>query len=239
VNRKAIINAVKVIILEKAKPSRIWLYGSEASGESQENSDIDIAYLDTNGDTIEQSIQVSEIKGEVEKLSTLIKIDISNLSSSEDRFITRVKTTGKVLFSASKSLRAEDAVYNYVRSLVKLIEAQEVKSQLINANLGDIYLDVCVKRFEFTFEMSWKAIKRVLSMLGIEGIKSPRACFKEAFSQGMLAEQHIWLDMIEMRNLSGHVYDESEMKQLEDKLPLYIQAFKALQAELEKQLEVL
>jgi len=238
VNRKSIINAVKVIILDKAKPSRIWLYGSEASGESQENSDIDIAYLDTNGNTLERSLLVSEIKDEIEKLSTLIKVDISNLASSEERFITRVKTTGKVLFSASKSLRAEDAVYNYIRALVKLIEAQEVKSQLINSNLSDIYLDVSVKRFEFTFEMSWKAIKRVLSMLGIENVKSPRACFKEAFSQGMLTEQHIWLDMIEMRNLSAHIYDESEMRQLENKLPLYIQAFKSLQTELEKQLNM-
>ena len=167
-----------------------------------------------------------------------VKVDISNLASSEERFITRVKTTGKVLFSASKSLRAEDAVYNYARALVKLIEAQEVKSQLINYNLGDIYLDVSVKRFEFTFEMSWKAIKHVLSMLGIEDVKSPRACFKEAFSQAMLTEQHIWLDMIEMRNLSAHIYDESEMRQLENKLPLYIQAFKSLQTELVKQLDM-
>lgn len=78
-NRKSIINAVKVIILDKAKPSRIWLYGSEASGESQENSDIDIdiAYLDTNGNTLERSLLVSEIKDEIEKLPTLIKIDIT------------------------------------------------------------------------------------------------------------------------------------------------------------------
>ncbi len=235
-NRKSIINAVKVIILEKAKPSCIWLYGSEASGESQENSDIDIAYIDTNGDSFEQSLLVSEIKDDIEKLSTLIKVDISNLALTQDRFTSRVKTTGKVIFSASKSLRAEDAVYNYIKALTKLIESQEVKAQLIDANLTDIYLDVCVKRFEFTFEMSWKAIKRVLNMLGIEDTRSPRACCKEAYSQGMLAEQNIWLDMIEMRNLSAHIYDESEMKQLENKLPLYIQAFQDLQKELEKQL---
>jgi len=88
-NRKAIINAVKVIILNKAKPSRIWLYGSEASNESTQVSDI----VDTHGNVLERSIMLSEIKTEVEKLSTLTKIDICNIASTEERFSTRVKTT--------------------------------------------------------------------------------------------------------------------------------------------------
>jgi len=236
-NRKAIINSIKAIILSKAKPSRIWLYGSEASGESRENSDIDIAYLDTNGDYIERSQVVSEIKAEVEKIPILIKVDISNIAASEERFSTRVKTTGKVLFSASKPLRAEDAVYNYARALVKLKGAEEIQQRLVEAELEDCYLDLIVKRFEFTYEMSWKAIKRVLSMLGIEELKSPRACFKEAFAQGMVSDQVVWLDMIEMRNLSAHTYDESEIKQLADKVSTYIVAFEALLSELEQQLD--
>lgn len=85
--------------------------------------------------------------------------------------------------------------------------------------------------------MSWKAIKRVLSMLGIESIKSSRACFKEAFSQDMLLDEQIWLDMIEMRNLSAHTYDENEIRQLNDKLPEYAKAFKALLKEFETQLD--
>ena len=235
-NRKAIINAVKAIIIDKAKPSRVWLYGSEANGESQANSDIDIAYLDTSGDAVERSCLLTQIKDEVSSLPTLIKVDISNLALCEDRFVTRVKTTGKVLFSASKPLRAEDAVYNYARALMKLLEAEKSESQLVQVGLGDIYLDLVVKRFEFTYEMSWKAIKRVLNMLGIEGVKSPRACFKEAFSQDLLTDETIWLDMIEMRNLSAHTYDETEIRQLADKLPLYIKAFQALLKELEAQI---
>lgn len=236
-NRKSIINAVKVIIINKAKPSRIWLYGSEASGDSSDNSDIDIAYLDTNGDALTRSCILSEIKDEAEKIPTLVKIDISNIASTEDRFSLRVKTTGKVLFSASKPLRAEDAVYNYSRALTKLQEAQDALPSLLESGLQDIYLDLIVKRFEFTYEMSWKAIKRVLNMLGIEGVKSPRACFKEAYSQELLIEQAIWLDMIEMRNLSSHTYDELEIKQLKDKLPAYSIAFQALLTKLEQQIE--
>lgn len=75
-------------------------------------------------------------------------------------------------------------------------------------------------------------------MLGIEDVKSPRACFKEAFSQTMLADEAIWLDMIEIRNLSAHTYDESEIQQLEEKISVYITAFKTLLKELERQIEI-
>jgi nucleotidyltransferase substrate binding protein (TIGR01987 family) len=228
---------VKAIVLNKAKPSRIWLYGSEASGESSENSDIDIAYLDTNGDSLKRNCILSAIKDEAENISTLIQIDIANIAITEERFSLRVKTTGKVLFSASKPLRAEDAIYNYLRALTKLEEAQENLPALISAGLEDLYLDLIVKRFEFTYEMSWKAIKRVLNMLGIEGNKNPRACFKEAYAQALLTDQDIWLDMIEMRNLSSHTYDESEIKQLKSKLPAYTEAFKALLTSLNEQID--
>jgi nucleotidyltransferase substrate binding protein (TIGR01987 family) len=236
-NRKAVINAVKVIIINKAKPSRIWLYGSEASGDSLENSDIDIAYLDTSDDALTRSCILSEIKDEAEKINTLIKIDISNIAATEERFSMRVKTTGKVLFSSSKPLRAEDAIYNYSRALTKLQEAQDALPSLVESGLQDIYLDLIVKRFEFTYEMSWKAIKRVLNMLGIEGVKSPRACFKEAYAQELITDQTIWLDMIEMRNLSSHTYDELEIQQLKDKLPTYSIAFQDLIIKLKVQLE--
>lgn len=235
-NRKSVINAAKAIILKKAKPERIWLYGSEASGESSETSDIDIAYLGTQGDTLVRSRMLTEIKDEIESIDTLVKIDVSNIALCESRFIERVKTTGKVLYSQSKPLRAEDAIYNYSRALTKLIEGHGALPTLIDSGLQDIYLDLIVKRFEFTFEMSWKAIKRTLSMMGIEDVRSPRACFKEAFAQALLIDQVIWLDMIEMRNLSSHTYDESEMLQLKDKLPSYIEAFQYLLNQLELQL---
>ena len=236
-NRKAIINAVKAIILRKAKPSRIWLYGSEASGESLENSDIDIAYIDSHDDIKIRRIALVEIKEEADKINTLIKIDISNIATAEERFSLRVKTTGKVLFSASKTLRAEDALYSYSKALIKLEEAQESLPALISAGLEDVYLDLIVKRFEFTYEMSWKAIKRTLNMLGIEETKSPRACFKEAYAQDLLTDQSIWLDMIEMRNLSSHTYDELEIQQLKDKLNAYTEAFKALSKKLNEQIQ--
>ncbi|MBD3795829.1 MAG: nucleotidyltransferase domain-containing protein, partial [Epsilonproteobacteria bacterium] len=47
-NKITIINQVKEIILKFAKPNRIYLYGSQVSGEAKSGSDIDIAYDDPN-----------------------------------------------------------------------------------------------------------------------------------------------------------------------------------------------
>ena len=100
---------------------------------------------------------------------------------------------------------------------------------------ASILLDVMVKRFEFTFEMSWKAIKRTLSYIGIEST-SPRSCFKDAFQQGWLQDEMLWLDMIEMRNLTSHTYDETQTRQLLDKIDDYLIAFNQLYILLEKKL---
>ena len=227
---------MKAIILKKSKPSRIWLYGSEANGESSDSSDIDIAYLDTHDERRTQSNVLSQIRTEIDEIKTLVKIDVANIAIAEERFSLRVKTTGKVLFSATKPLRAEDAIYNYSKALAKLEEAQNSLPALVSSGLEDVYLDLIVKRFEFTYEMSWKAIKRVLSMLGLDEAKSPRACFKEAFAQGLLTDQNIWLDMIEMRILSSHTYDELEIQQLKSKLPAYTIAFKELVQNLNNQM---
>lgn len=72
--------------------------------------------------------------------------------------------------------------------------------------------DAVLQRFEFTFELCWKAIRIHLSEnLGIE-ISSPKETLKEAFRHGLIhaAEEKPSLQMLEDRNRSTHVYDEHE-----------------------------
>ena len=83
--------------------------------------------------------------------------------------------------------------------------------------------------------MSWKAVKRYLEFTGLEA-KSPRAVFKEAYAQQIITDEDIWLDMIEQRNLSSHVYDESEMKEILEKKHVYKDAFCSLRNVLGREL---
>ncbi len=216
-----IIAEIQSIILKYAKPDRIYLYGSRASGEATETSDIDIAYNDPE---FKQNYLIEE---EVAKIPTLLKIDVQNIVKAEERFKNRVISTGKVLYSATKKLRAEDALYNYEKSLERFTQVVEREDRYKEDGYGDVYLDLIIKRFEFTYEMSWKTIKRLLSFLGIE-VKSPRGAFQEAYAQGIITDETVWLDMIEQRNLSSHVYDEYEVMDILDKKERYKEAFDSL-----------
>jgi len=226
---KELLDVIRKIILKHANPTRIYLYGSRATGEGGETSDIDIAYDDKD------CKKMHLIEEDIQKLPTLIKIDIKNIAVAEERFKNRVIATGKVLYSATKKLRFEDGLHNFRNACDKFADVVDRKNEFYREGYSDIYLDLVVKRFEFTYEMSWKCIKRYLDYIGIE-CRSPRDCFREAFSQKIIADETIWIDMIEQRNLSSHVYDENEIKEILDKIVGYKNAFQGLLQTLEDRL---
>ncbi len=228
--RATLIRRVRGIVLNHANPERIWLYGSEAMGTAKINSDIDIAFLD------EKCSDISAIREEIERLPSLVKVDVTNLAHVNERMQKRVITTGKVIYSASLQLRAEDGVDNFGRALRRFASILDHLTVEELTDPDSIYLDVAVKRFDFTFEMSWKAIKRVLAWRGIEA-SSPRSCFKEAYQQGYIEDQQEWLAMIESRNLAAHTYDETEARQLAMRARDFHKIFAALYQSLEQQLE--
>jgi nucleotidyltransferase substrate binding protein (TIGR01987 family) len=226
-NKTLLIKEIVKIILKYSNPERIYLYGSTANGEANLTSDIDIAYEDK--DFKDDYL----IKEEVDHLKTLLKIDIKNIAFTQDRFKNRVKSTGKVLYSATNRLRAEDGIYNLSKALDKFVNIVDRKAEFEEEGFADVYLDIVVKRFEFTYEMAWKALKRNLSFLGVEA-KSPRMVFKEAFLQNLIEDEEVWLSMIEQRNLSSHIYDEFEIREILDKTESYKQAFLKLKESLIK-----
>lgn len=227
---KELLDEIRNIILRHAKPDRIYLYGSRANGEATETSDIDIAYYDKE---FKSNYLIEE---EAQKLPTLIKIDVKNIAFTEERFRNRVISTGKVLYSASKKLRFEDGLHNFQKAFEKFAKVVDGKDEFYGQGFGDIYLDLVVKRFEFTYEMSWKAVKRYLDYIGI-GCTEPRMCFKEALTQKAITREDIWIDMIEQRNLSSHIYDEDEIKEILGKIVDYRNAFQGLLLSLEERLK--
>lgn len=217
------------VILKYARPERIYLYGSQANGEASPTSDIDIAYEDDN---FKDNYLIEEA---LEKMQTLIKIEVKNLALCEERFKNRVKSTGKVIFSANKELRAQDSLHNFDKALEKFSNVVSRREEFYKEGYGDVYLDLVVKRFEFTYEMSWKTIKRYMDFIGID-CPNPRSCFKEALVQGLITDETVWLDMIERRNLSSHMYDEDEIKEILQKVNDYVMAFENLNESIEAKL---
>lgn len=69
--------------------------------------------------------------------------------------------------------------------------------------------DSVIQRFEFTVELSWKALKRYLEAYGLEKVDglSNREFFRIGFEQGLLRDADTWMEYLHCRNLSSHTYD--------------------------------
>ena len=77
--------------------------------------------------------------------------------------------------------------------------------------------DGVIQRFEFTFELLWKTLKIILEYKGIE-VRSPRSAIKEAFKAGLIEDDEIFLDMLEDRNLTSHIYDEETSEEIFERI---------------------
>lgn len=64
-----------------------------------------------------------------------------------------------------------------------------------------------VQRFEYTFELAWKTLKDYLESQNVD-VRFPREVIKSGFQYELIEDGEIWLEMLEMRILMTHTYDE-------------------------------
>ena len=83
--------------------------------------------------------------------------------------------------------------------------------------------DAAIQRFEYTFEAFWKFLREYLGEY--EGIRcnSPKSCFREALSVGLISEEKTvtCLEMTDDRNLTSHTYIEEVAEQIFRKISNY------------------
>ena len=98
----------------------------------------------------------------------------------------------------------------------------------VNKAQSELEIDGVIQRFEFTFELAWKALQEHLREEGII-CNSPRRCLKEAYKVGLIEDEKVWLKILEDRNLSVHTYDFSTSRAIFEKIKtLYLDAFEKL-----------
>jgi len=100
--------------------------------------------------------------------------------------------------------RIKDVYADFGNALGRLREALDEDS-----SRGSIAIDGTIQRFEFTFELAWKVAKYVLNYSGIE-VETPRLAIKEAFKANIIKDGQAWIDMLEDRNKTSHIYDEKQ-----------------------------
>lgn len=89
--------------------------------------------------------------------------------------------------------------------------------------------DAAIQRFEFTFELAWKAVASAARHQGVE-VASPRRAWQTAFQLGWIDDDRLWLDMLEDRNRASHSYREATAEQIYSRLGGYAVALAALLA---------
>jgi len=94
---------------------------------------------------------------------------------------------------------------NTLQTAVNLVESTDKN----NTESYTLLRDGAIQRFEYTFEICWKLIKRVAEFKGYN-CNSPRDTFKEGFKLEIINEEYetVFPDMIEKRNLTVHTYNE-------------------------------
>ena len=110
------------------------------------------------------------------------------------------------------------------------VNAARTLGDILKEPFSVIVRDATIQRFEYTFEALWKFLKEYLS--DHEGIisNSPKSCFREIFSLGILSEGETvkFLEMTDRRNDTSHTYKEIVAQIIYQKLPEYYALMKNL-----------
>lgn len=96
---------------------------------------------------------------------------------------------------------------NYLRAVQRLGEALDEYA----ANPTDTVRDGVIQRFEFTFELAWKSLKEYMLDLGSTApLQFPKQVLREAYAAGLIDDDRLWVDMLEARNSTSHIYDDRQ-----------------------------
>lgn len=100
--------------------------------------------------------------------------------------------------------KLNDTLGNLERAMTKLEDALMIPKD------RELVVEGTIQRFEFVIELTWKALKRALDYEGIH-TSTPRESLREAFKVGWLEQEEVWLDMLDQRNTTSHVYLHNEL----------------------------
>ena len=215
-------------IAKKYHINKIILFGSRARGDNSHKSDIDIAAYFEEG---YYEKECAAFKLEVtEDIPTLYSIDVVCIDSqTNERLCQNISEDGVVLYMKEKKFE------QYKKAVAKIKEASEIFA----GDKNELFRDGLIQRFEFTFELAWKAIKEYMEEQGVsDDINFPRAVLKKAFSANIIDDEK-WLDMLNDRNTAAHIYSEEIAEGISERiLSDYVDLLEKLIEKLEEVQEV-
>lgn len=119
-----------------------------------------------------------------------------------------------------QDIRWKQRFTNYEKALFQF------KKFVLKEELNELEKQGLIQSFEYTHELAWNLMKDFLQYEGIQNLLGSRSTTKEAFSKGIISDGQTWMNMIESRNKTVHIYEESILndelsKILNNYLPLF------------------
>lgn len=94
-------------------------------------------------------------------------------------------------------------------------------------------VDAAIHRFEFSIELFWKLLKRILILQGVEAVY-PKEVLQQAYAGHLIDQEQVWLAMLRDRNLTSHTYNEQLADEIYENVkkyyPILAVTFKELKA---------
>ena len=107
------------------------------------------------------------------------------------------------------SIRWKQRFQNFEQAFLLLQEALENDLD----SLSMLEKEGIIQRFQYTFELAWKTLNDYLKYQGIVFDQTtPRAVIKQAFASGIIKDGHVWITMLEQRNLMAHTYNKENFE---------------------------
>ncbi|MCS6774068.1 MAG: HI0074 family nucleotidyltransferase substrate-binding subunit [Anaerolineae bacterium] len=134
------------------------------------------------------------------------------------------------------------SVESLQRAVAALEEALDVyhREQNANASMQTLRLlrDAAIQRFEFTFELAWKTLKRYLERYSLEQVDrlTNRQLFRVGHEQGLLRDSATWLLYLQRRNETSRIYNEAAAVQVFAVIPEFLNDARFLLSRLEERL---
>jgi len=79
-------------------------------------------------------------------------------------------------------------------------------------------LEATIQCFEYTVELVWKSLKVILEEERFDFSPSPKKILQKAYQLDWLENEKTWIEMIDDRNLSVHVYDEKIIEEIYNRI---------------------
>lgn len=128
----------------------------------------------------------------------------------------------------NKEIRWRQRFRNFEKSYLLLKKAAVIRKPSDTERAG------LIQFFEMTFELSWKTLKDYLEAQGFQ-VASPRQTLKQAFQAGLIKKGNAWIEALDDRNLTTHLYDEATSRKVEKLIKKkYLTLLKALYEDLKK-----